>query len=131
MHLGVLLDHPAPLVAVEVLEVEPLAVRAVGQDDRVLAGPGRPVDVGPEDDAVVHRNGDVPVDAHPIADLAGEVAQRWLASPLGPKPGAYSGAAIERSTGVPAIPWDMSLAVRKRTSPSGVASAECTTSAGM
>lgn len=50
---------------------------------------------------------------------------------FGSNPGAYAGAEIDLSTAVPTIPCDMSLAVRKVTSSSGVANAECTVLAGM
>ena len=73
-HVGVLRHHAAPLISVEVLEVQPLGIGAVGEDDGVRARPGGPVHIGAEDQAVVHRDGDVPVDAHAVADLAREVA---------------------------------------------------------
>src|SRR5262249_56730947 len=70
-----LLDHAAPLVGVEILEVQPLAVRAVGQDDRVPAVIRRAKHVGAQDEAVVHTDGHVPVDAHAVADFALEGGQ--------------------------------------------------------
>ena len=75
-HVGMLLDHPAPLVGVEILEVEPLPVRAVGQDDRVLAVGRRTKHVGAQDEAVVHADGHVPVDAHAVAHFALEFGHR-------------------------------------------------------
>src|SRR5205809_5261694 len=66
LDVGVLSYHPAPLIGIEVLEGEPLAVRAVGQDDGMLAVTDRPVDVSAQDEAVVHRDGNVPVDAHSV-----------------------------------------------------------------
>jgi hypothetical protein len=71
-----LLDHPAPLICIEVLEVQPLAVRAVGQDDRVLARGEWTEHVGAKNEAVVDADGHVPVDAHAVADLADEVGHR-------------------------------------------------------
>src|SRR2546425_12196736 len=65
--------HALPLIGVEVFEVEPFAVRAVGQDDRALAPLQRPIDVGAKDEAVVHADRDVPVYAHPVANLAREI----------------------------------------------------------
>src|SRR5262249_52798208 len=75
-HVGMLLDHPAPLVRVEILEVEPLAVRAVGQDHRVLAVTWRTKHVGAQHEVVVDADGDGPVDAHAVAELAREVGHR-------------------------------------------------------
>jgi len=70
----VMLGHPAPLIGVEILEVEPLAVRAVREDDRVLARSEWPEDVGAEDQAVVDADRGIPVDAHPVARFAGDLA---------------------------------------------------------
>ena len=66
-----LLDHAAPLVGVEVLEVQPLAVRPVGEDDRRLAGLGRAEHVGPQDEPVVDGDRHVPVDPHPAQSSIG------------------------------------------------------------
>ena len=71
-----LIDHAAPLIGVEILEVEPLAVRAVGQDHRLLARRERAKDVGAKDEAVVGPDRHVPVDPHAVADLAHEVGHR-------------------------------------------------------
>ena len=79
-HLGIGLDHQAPLVGVEVLEDEALAVRPVGQDGRDLAGPERAVHVGPQHDPVVHGDGHVPLDAHPVPDFAPVLAREWRPS---------------------------------------------------
>src|SRR5213075_2817577 len=69
-HVGADFAHPLPLLAVEIVEVQPLAVRAVGHDDRIAALLDRPVDVAAKNDAVVHLDRHVPVDPHPIADFA-------------------------------------------------------------
>src|SRR5262245_24778624 len=62
--------HALPGARVAVLEGEALGVRPVGKDDRVAAGPGRAEHVGAQHDPVVHRDRDVPVDLHPVADFA-------------------------------------------------------------
>ena len=69
-HVRVFFAHPAPLGIVQVLEMQPLAVRAVGQDDRIPSVLDRPVDVGAQDQAIVHPDRHVPVDSHAVADLA-------------------------------------------------------------
>src|SRR5262249_971276 len=56
----VLLGHAAPLIGIEILEVEPLAVRTVRDDDGIFPGADRAEDVGPEHEAVRERNRDVP-----------------------------------------------------------------------
>src|SRR5205814_771046 len=68
--------HPAPLIGVEILEVEPLAVGAVREDDRVLVRSGGPEDVGPQHEAVIDLDEDVPV------DLQNEPASRTEVNPL-------------------------------------------------
>ncbi len=69
-HLGMRGDQAVPRVGVAVLEAEALAVRAVGDQGRVRSVVRRTEHVGPEDDAVVHRQRDVPLDAHAVAHLA-------------------------------------------------------------
>jgi len=75
-HVGMLLDHPAPLVGVEILEVEPLAVRPVGKNDRMLPRVRRAKYVGAKQEAVVHPDRNVPVDAHAITSFAHEIGHR-------------------------------------------------------
>src|SRR5262245_11957922 len=65
-----LLDHPVPGGLVAVLEVQPLAVGAVAQDHRIPAIFDRAEDVAAEHQPVVRRDRHVPVDPHPVADLA-------------------------------------------------------------
>ena len=62
--VGVRGDHHPPLVRVTLLERQALGVGAVGEDHRVPRGPVRAEHVGPEHDAVVHRDGHVPLDHH-------------------------------------------------------------------
>ena len=69
-HVGLVGAHAPPLVGVEVLEVQPLAVGPIGHDHRIFAVGDRPVDVASQHQAVVHRDRHVPIDSHPIADLA-------------------------------------------------------------
>src|SRR5262249_10303854 len=64
------LHHPPPLLAVEVLEVQPLAVRAVGHDDRIAALRNGAENVAAEHEPVVDLDRHVPVDAHAVADFA-------------------------------------------------------------
>src|SRR5262245_20176586 len=77
-------DHAAPLIGVEVLEMQPLRVGAIGQDDGVFAVANGPVDVGAQDEAVVQGDGDVPVDAHPVAHFALELAHEDSLTAVGP-----------------------------------------------
>ena len=55
---------------IEIVEVQPLAVGAIGQDHRIAARLDRPVDVAAQDGAVVHLDRHVPVDPHAVADFA-------------------------------------------------------------
>ncbi len=63
-HIGVLAGHQPPLVGVALLKGQSLGVRPVGEDDRVGAVSVGAVHVGPEDKAVVHLDGNVPIDVH-------------------------------------------------------------------
>ena len=69
-HVRMAFAHPPPLVAVEVLEMQPLAVGAERHDHRIFALGDRPEDVAPEHDAVLHLDRHVPVDAHAVAYVA-------------------------------------------------------------
>ena len=69
-HAGVLFRHARPGGLIAVLEVQPLAVGAAAEDDRVTPLPDRPEDVASQLQSVVHRDRHVPVDPHSIADLA-------------------------------------------------------------
>ena len=73
-HVGVLLGHAPPLIGVEILEVQQLAVRSVGDDHGIAAVLDGPIDIGAQHDAVVHGDRHVPIDRHPIADFALELA---------------------------------------------------------
>src|SRR2546425_3647473 len=68
--LGVVQDHLLPLHRVALLIGEPLGVYTVGEDDGVATVGDRTIHVGAQHDAVVHRDRDVPVDAHAVADLS-------------------------------------------------------------
>src|SRR5262249_48397433 len=69
-HVGLVLAHALPLLAVEVLEVQPLAVGSIGEDHRILALFDRAIDVATQHDAVIHFDRHVPVDPHAVADFA-------------------------------------------------------------
>ena len=69
-NVGMDFAHPVPLLLVEVREVQPLAVGAVGQDHRIPALLDRTVDVAAQHQPVVHLDRHVPVDPHAVADFA-------------------------------------------------------------
>ena len=69
-HIRLLLLHALPGGLVAVLEVQPLAVRAVAEDHRIAALLERAEDVAAQDEPVVHLDRHVPFDAHAVADLA-------------------------------------------------------------
>ena len=69
-HVGMLLSHALPCAGIAVLESEPLGIGTVAENDRMAAVLRRPEDVGAQHETVVHRDGDIPVDAHAIANLA-------------------------------------------------------------
>src|SRR4030066_11033 len=50
-------------------------VGAVAQNDRRAAAAGRAIHVGTQDDAVVHQDGDVPIDLHAVADFAAQIGR--------------------------------------------------------
>src|ERR1700724_3700378 len=62
-------DHPLTGAGIAVLKGETLGVGPVGQKNRIAAIGHRPEYVGAEDKAVVHGNGDVPLDAHAVSNL--------------------------------------------------------------
>src|SRR4051812_34514810 len=62
--------HPVPGGLVAVLEVQPFAIRAVAEDHRIPALLDRTEDVGAQHEPVVHFDRHVPIDLHPVADLA-------------------------------------------------------------
>src|SRR5262249_25544396 len=68
-HIRVLLAHQSPLIGVEILEVQPFSVWTISHDHRVLALGDGPEHVGAQHESVIHRNRDIPVDAHPVPDL--------------------------------------------------------------
>ena len=70
----VLPGHPAPGARIAVLEGEPLGVGPVRQDHRIAALADRPVDVGQQHQAVIHPDGNIPVDPHAVADFADDFA---------------------------------------------------------
>src|SRR5262249_17992790 len=79
-HVGVLGDHPPPLVGVEILEVQPLAVRPVRQDDRERPVVRGTKDVGAQHEPVVHPDRHVPLDAHAVAHDPAGIAHRSVTS---------------------------------------------------
>ena len=82
--LGVVRDHLLPLHRVAVLVREALGVDPVRQDDRVAALRDGAVDVGPEDEAVLHLDRLVPGDPHPVADLGARLDLGVLAHSRSP-----------------------------------------------
>ena len=68
--LGKSRGHALPCALVAFLEGEALAERAIGKNDRVLPVVVWSEDIGAQHDAVVHRDGRIPVDAHAVAHLA-------------------------------------------------------------
>src|SRR5215813_845297 len=65
-----LVHHALPRGLVAVLEVEPLAVRSVAEDDRVAPLLDGAENVGAQHEAILELDRHVPVDAHAVADLA-------------------------------------------------------------
>src|SRR5262250_85895 len=66
-HVRMLLSHPLPLVRIAILKSKPLPVRTVTEDDRVLPIGDRPKDIGAQDQAVIHGDRPVPVNAHAVS----------------------------------------------------------------
>jgi hypothetical protein len=62
--------HLVPLRRIALLEGEAFGVRPVAEDHGIPAFVDRPENVRPQHEAVVHWNGDVPVDPHPVSDFA-------------------------------------------------------------
>src|SRR5262249_40089565 len=60
--VGMFGRHALPRARVAVLERESLRVRAVSEDDRTLALAFRPIDIGPQNEPVVHLDWNVPID---------------------------------------------------------------------
>src|SRR5262249_52472636 len=69
-HVGLVGAHASPLRRVEIVEVQPLAVRPERHDHRIAALGDRPKDVAAQLEAVVHGDRHVPVDPHAVADVA-------------------------------------------------------------
>ena len=69
-HLGVLADQPIPRIGCTFLESEAFGIRPGTEKRRVTAVALGAKYVAAQDDAVVHRDGRVPVDSHPVPDLA-------------------------------------------------------------
>src|SRR5262249_32029128 len=90
-YVGVVFHHAPPRGLVAVLEMEPLAVGAVGHDHRVFAALDRPEDVGTQHDAVLHRDRHVPVDLHPVADFAHFAIGHGCLPPCGTYPSPAGG----------------------------------------
>ncbi len=68
-HLGKRRNHALPGTLVAVLKREALTECAIGENDRVLFVVVWPEYVGPQHDAIVHRNRHVPVNPHPVSDF--------------------------------------------------------------
>src|SRR4029453_17374183 len=62
--------HAVPLGLVEVLEMQPLPVRAEGHDHRIFSVRDRTIDIASQDDSVVHLYRHVPVNSHAVTDVA-------------------------------------------------------------
>ena len=68
--VGMLFGHALPRARIAVLEGEALGVGTVGEDRRIFAVLDRAEHVGPQHQAVVHRDRHIPVDAHAVAGFA-------------------------------------------------------------
>src|SRR6478752_5649608 len=68
--IGMFFRHALPRTRIAVLEGEALGVGAVAQDHGIAALLHRPKHVGAQDEAIVHLDRDVPVDAHAVAHFA-------------------------------------------------------------
>src|SRR5262245_33080105 len=62
--------HALPLGLVEILEMQPLPVRAEGHDHGIFPVRDRTIDVASQDDSVVHLYRHVPVNSHAVTDVA-------------------------------------------------------------
>src|SRR5262245_34188647 len=65
-----LVHHALPRGLVAVLEMQPLAVWSVAEDDRVASLLDGPENVSAQHEAVLELDRHVPVDAHAVSDLA-------------------------------------------------------------
>src|SRR3974390_2941664 len=68
-HVRMLLFHALPGGLVAVLEVQPLAVGSVAEDDRIASLLDWAKYVAAQHQAIVHGDGHVPINAHAVADL--------------------------------------------------------------
>ena len=68
--VGMLLGHALPCAGIAILEGKPLGIGTVAEDHRIAAILRRAEDIGAQHQAVVHRDRDIPVDAHAVADFA-------------------------------------------------------------
>src|SRR5215472_8275679 len=66
-HVRMLLSHSLPLVRIAILKSKPLPVRTVAEDDGVLPIEHWPKDIGAQDQAVIHRDRHVPVNAPAVS----------------------------------------------------------------
>jgi hypothetical protein len=64
-----IVGHDPPLVGITVGEQKPFAIWPVAKDDGDACAVVWSVDVGSQDDAVVHLDPNVPLDSHPIAEF--------------------------------------------------------------
>jgi len=80
-HVRVLPGHPLPRTRVAFLKCKTLGIRTVSQNYRVPAALHRPIDVGTQDQAVIHRNRHVPVDPHAVPDFALHLAHLASVAP--------------------------------------------------
>src|ERR671923_2119291 len=58
--------HELPLVRIAILEGEPFRVGTIAQDDRIFSIANWSENIGAQDEAVIHRDRHVPVDAHAV-----------------------------------------------------------------
>src|SRR5712671_3843161 len=63
-------DHRCPRVGIAILKGEAFCVRPIREQHWKTAFGDRPENIGAQDDAVIHPNGRVPVDFHPVADFS-------------------------------------------------------------
>src|SRR4029078_13689107 len=69
-HVGMLERHAIPRGLVAVFKMQPFAVWAVAQEDRIAAFLDRPEHVTSQHQTVVHGDRHIPIDLHAITDFA-------------------------------------------------------------
>src|ERR1017187_5851257 len=62
-------DHTFPRFGTVVLEGNPLTINAIIHDDRIMAFLDGPEDITTQNHTIIHFDGYVPLDPHPVFDL--------------------------------------------------------------